>query len=225
MPLDHVGLYPVSSEMGFSRGVLLLDDCEGTFNWNATGTGSDFAASYETGAAFMGTKGISLATKTTTPAENDSCQIERNMPYPESDLLTMRMRCNVPDVSDVKYVHFNVYTLDGIRQYQAEMLWVPVGGTVWISIPDNQSVELPGVYWEVIDGGWVTMEFTVNLKDHVWISGMFNGIRGDLSAYGMNALSANTKRYVRISIKVVALVSAVATIYCDFVYAGEYVEL
>ena len=225
MPRDHVGLYPVSSQMGFSRGVLLLDDCEGSFNWNATGTGSDFAASYETGAAFMGTKGISMATKTTTPAANDNCQIERNMPYPESDLMTMRMRCCLPVVSVVKYVHFNVYPYDGAFQWQAEMLWVPVDGTVWMSIPDNQSIELPGVFWEVVAGGWVTMEFTVNLKDHKWITGMFNGIRADLSAYGINDLSANTKRYMRISIKVVAIGAAVTTMYCDFVYAGEYVEL
>ncbi len=225
MPRDHVGLYPVSSQMGFSRGIILLDDAEGTFNWTVTGTGSDFAASYETDAAFMGTKGIKLVTKTTTPAENDSCQIERFMPYPEADLLTMRMRCCLPLVSNVKYVMFSVYTYDGERLYQAEMLWQPKDGGVYMAVEHLQSIEIPGSNWEVVNGAWVTMEFTVNLKDKKYISAMFNGTRADMSAHLIEVLSASTKRYMRINAKVVADGAAQTTIYCDFIYAGEYVEL
>ena len=225
MPLDHTGLYPVSSQMGFSRGVVLLDDCEGTFNWTATGTGSDFAASYETDAAFMGTKGMKLVTKTTTPADGDYVQVRRYMPYPEADLMTMRMRVALEQVSDCEYVYFIVYPYDGVNQYQASILWAPNAGAVWIRESGGGYIEIPGSVWAVVDGAWVTMEMTLNLADFKYVSAMFNGVRGDMSAFSMDPLGANTNRYMRFEIKIVAIGPAITTVFFDFIYAGEYIEL
>ena len=147
------------------------------------------------------------------------------MPYPEADLMTMRMRVCLPDESDVEYVYFNVYPYDGVTQWQATMLWEPTGeGGVWVS-GNAGYVEVPGTIWKVVDGSWVTMEFTMNLKDMMYMGAMHNGVRGDMSAVPMKELSANTKRYMKISIKVVAVSAALTTMYCDFIYAGEYVEL
>lgn len=58
---------------------IFYDDCEGTFNYQVTGTGTNFVGNYHPTRAHSGTHGLYLATKSTTPAANDSVLMRKQI--------------------------------------------------------------------------------------------------------------------------------------------------
>ena len=83
---------PIGSNMMFARGVLLLDDCDGTLGWVASGTGGDDVHAFSTDYAFSGVNSLKLVTRTTGAAAGDTLTVARVVEYPESGLLVYRAR-------------------------------------------------------------------------------------------------------------------------------------
>jgi len=84
MPRDFFGNYPIVAGLGFSRDIKVLDDCEGTFTWTVGGTGGDDVHEFLAAAAWQGTYGMHLKTRTTDTDEDDALAVQKLFDFPVS---------------------------------------------------------------------------------------------------------------------------------------------
>jgi len=82
MPRDFFGNYPIVAGLGFSRDIKVLDDCEGTFTWTVGGTGGDDVHEFLAAAAWQGTYGMHLKTRTTDTDEDDALAVQKLFDFP-----------------------------------------------------------------------------------------------------------------------------------------------
>lgn len=212
--------------MGFTRGILLLDSCEGTLAWVISGTGGDYAGAYAAVAAWIGTNGLSLQTKTTTPAENDIVRAVRTLEWVESGLVALRLWFACPDISAVKKVMFRVEQDDGTDLYQADVEYLPGTQKVQYLTVGEAMIETTIDPGAVADGQWSMAELVVDMTLHNWVSLRMFGQRVDLAGVPiwLNAGNGSIKGMI-INIDVIADGSDVAAAYFDQIYVGEHVDL
>lgn len=225
MSLEHFGEFNVTGDMQLARGMLLLDDCEGTLLWTISGTGADFAGTFETGAAFHGTKGLQLVTRVTDPADNDVCKALRYLAYPAAKLVVGRVLIGVPDVSVVRYIEFDLHTFDGSKEYQASVIWRPNTPRMEFKNSAGNNETLAGYGQAFPDGAWTTFAFGFEVDTMKYLFAELNGIRKDLSAEGIYEVGASSDRCVTMSITLVTIGAALATAYFDSIYCGQYLNI
>src|SRR4030067_2668965 len=102
MGIDHRQLLQLLPDLQYSRGIHLLEDCEGTFIWTPAGTGGDDVHAFATKAAFFGTNGMDLQTRTTTATDGDLLSVKRYIGASISGLMIARGMVCFPDVSTVQ---------------------------------------------------------------------------------------------------------------------------
>lgn len=222
---DHLAKFNVADDMQFTKGIVLLDDCEGTNLWAITGTGADFTGTFETGAAFHGTKGLQLVTRTTDPADNDVVTAKRFMPYLAADVLLWRVLVGLPDVSVVRYVSFDFHMFDGSKDRQANMIWRPNTPRLEFKNSAGNTATIAGYAQGVPDGAWVSwsMAFQMDTYKHIFVE--LNGIKTDMSDEAIYEVGASSSRYVSVGITVVTIGAALATAYFDSMYCGKYLDI
>jgi len=225
MSRDHLGQFMVSSALGFGRGILLLDDCEGTFNWTVSGTGGDDVHEFATAAAFMGLKGMRLKTRTTGAAANDYVAAARAVGHGEGGLLVIRARVASPDVSVVKNLVMQVTHCDGVNDYSANINIRMSAGTVAYLDAAAAAVAMPDLAQTFTDGAWFTIELVLDVLTHEYLECFCNGTRVDLAGAGVYDVGASTERGAIVSLSVIAVGAAPAEMYADNIYVGEYLDL
>lgn len=225
MSRDHLGQFMVSSSLGFARGILLLDDCEGTFTWVPTGTGGDDVHEFATVAAFMGLKGMRLKTRTTGAAANDNLTASKMVSYPESGLLVVRGRFASPDVSLCLGVGLSCLDDDGVTQYIPELYWIPGSAEVGYVSAASAYVPIAALATVFLDGQWYTWELVYDCLTHRYVSATFNGTRVSLANIGARTPGASSGRGVQVRVFVSAAGAAAAELYADSIYAGEFLDL
>lgn len=225
MSMEHVGNYPIVGDMKFARGMLLLDDCEGTYNWANTGTGGDFAGSFETTAGFFGTKGLKMLTKSTTPAENDYMQILRKVPLPEANLVVWRMLIRVPDISDVTEFRTKLIFLRAADWWEAGLKWTIATPKLEHLTTNGAYIDIPGLAKTTTDGCWYVMELVVDLVQHEYVSALMFGRRVDLSGATMRDVGSTTFNRMEMTVRIQAAGANIAEANLDSMYCGEYRQL
>lgn len=226
MSREHLGQFAIAGNMGFTRGILLLDDCEGTLGWTISGTGGDFAGAYATAAAWVGTNGLHLATKTTNPAQYDIVEAARVLEWQESGLVVFRLRFASPDVSDVRKITVKLGKDLEDDVYWAEVDFLPQsnevkyrsGAAAWV----DTGIDPGGV----ADLQWGTCEIVVDLTALKWVSLRMFGQYVDMSDIAMWEYAASgSVKAVLPHVVVDANAGAVAEGYFDQMYVGEHVDL
>ena len=225
MSRDHLGNFMVSSNLGFARGILLLDDCEGTFTWIATGTGGDDIHAFATVAAFLGLNGMHLRTRVTNPAADDVVSVAKYFGYPEGGLIVLRLRLSSPDWSKVKRIGVGLNLDDGIRVYDPYVVLHPV--THRVEYHDALGNEVQAVAFDCTlqNNGWFTLELAISALDKDYVALAFNGTRVDLSAVALHDAGASAGRCAWCWIDVLAQGANAATAYFDNIYVGEFLDL
>lgn len=224
MGRDHFPNIPIGAGMGFARGVMLLDDCEGTFTWTVVGTGGDDVHAFATAAAFQGTYGLQLKTRTTAAAEDDYVQITRSMSYPESGLLVFRLRLLSPDISLCKAITIQLGISDGVNNYLASIVLRPSTPAAGYGNVLNAFVAFATAVCPVMDAQWLTLELVFDTLAHNYIEAYVNGYREDLAGVPVYAAGADADRRSYAVVMVDAAGAAAAEIYVDNIYVGEYLE-
>lgn len=210
----------------FTRGVTLLDDCEGTLAWSKSGTGSDFSVAYDTAAAFVGLKGLHLATKTTTPAEDDYVRVYRYLEWTETGLLVVRARFASPDISDVKEIHAIITNDDGSFLHQGEVKWDSSDGRVKRRTGSAAWQNTAVLSGALADGQWNSMEIVVDVTEEKWVYVRMFGQKVDLSDAGLWWNSgAGGYKALSVEFTCVAVGANVAELYVDQIYVGEHIDL
>jgi len=225
MGRDHLGQFMVSSALGFGRGIMLLDDCEGTFNWTVSGTGGDDVHAYATAMAFMGLNGMSLATRTTAAAQNDLLQVVKLVGYPETGLVVSRARIMFPNLTGAASVNFLVDAFNAVRQYRAMLSIVPATGVVSYYNSAGGMTVIPELKGLIQAAGWATMELVVDLLAFQYVEAAWNGSRVSLAGVAMNDVAATTYRECRIGMNIIASAAPPATLAMDNWYVGEFLDV
>jgi hypothetical protein len=222
MPRDFLPAFNVAANLGFAKGVLLLDDCEGTFTWTVGGTGGDDVHEYAAVAAFMGLNGMRLKTRTTGAAADDNVFVSKVFGFPESGLVVARMRWASPDPTKIKSVRLNLWVDNGVRDWQA-------GGRLLPNTPEFDYYTPAGAWQAVASMAFgvsalefVTMELVVDCRAMGLLEVANNGVRTQLSGVGLYDNGAYTNRRCAVAIMVYAIGANPAEMYVDHVYVGEF---
>ncbi len=219
---DHLGNAMVSSNLGFARGVLLLEDCEGTCNWVVSGTGGDDVHAFAAAAAFGGVNGLRIKTRTTGAAEGDGLMLSRRVSWPESGLLVVRWRYAMVNVSAFNYVYFTVMLANGGQGYEFTIQHRGGNDKVYYLAGSGFFVELADLSFVAGDGQWSTGEMVLDLQVMEWLEVMVNGVRADLAGEGSRAQGASAGRYVELEVGVVTAGAAPCDLYLDDLSVTEF---
>jgi hypothetical protein len=224
MGRDHFPNIPVGAGMGFSKGIMLLEDCEGTFTWAINGTGGDDVHAFATAAAFTGTYGMHLKTRTTAAAEDDYIDVTKLMSYPQSGLLVGRYRMRSADISLLKQHSLILGDDDGTAQSAGQLGISPNLTQIWYADAAGAGQVIAAAAGLPLDSQWWTIELVIDCILHQYISATLNGIRVDLAGIPLKALGASTGRAAWINLDVIAEGAAAAEVHLDNIYVGEYLE-
>lgn len=100
MPKDFIGSMVTQNPTGFTPGVTLIDDFEGGFHWEITGTGADFVGEKSTDQAYNASNSMKLSTRATNPANEDNVRAVKDISLGVSRFIRMRWRW-IPAIANV----------------------------------------------------------------------------------------------------------------------------
>jgi len=212
---DHLGNTLLASNLEFARGVQLLDDCEGTCNWIAAGTGGDYVVTYATAAACFGLKGLHLATRTTDTAADDVVSATKRFNRSPNGLLVARGKLMCPDWTLVKYlsIALNVYHIS--RLYKAIFRYTPATDV-------HAYLNTAGTYTTITlmverytNGTWLTWELSINWTQLKYWGLTLADYTPAVSTAGMYNSGAGTTMEAELILSIQSVGAAVATAYFD----------
>ncbi len=221
---DYFGNLPIVAGMGFMRGIMLLDDCEGTFTWTVAGTGGDDVHEYAAAAAFQGTYGLHLKTRTTGAAADDNVTVTKLCGYPESGLLIARTRLATPDYTKCKSLQFGLLANAGTNSYRAQIKYSPNTPKVEYADAAGALVEMPTLATLIPAGAFSIAEIAMDLTTMTYLHVRWNGTKVDLSGIPLWDAGAATGRYSYVGLIVVAIGANAAELYADNLYVAELLE-
>jgi hypothetical protein len=224
MPRDFLPGFNVAANMGFAKGVLLLEDFNSSLTWIITGTGGDDVHEVAAQAAFSGAYGLRLKTRTTSAAANDVVFATRFFSWPESGLVVLRGRFALVDSTKVSKVQVDLFLRDGSRLYEAQLLYQP--NTPALSYLGSAGVPVPlaSAVWSPLNDQWVQVEMIVDALSFEYVSVMANGVREVLPGVAIYDVAASSLRGADVRLSVVAIGAAPAEAYFDDLYVGEFVS-
>lgn len=222
---DHFGNNLLSSDLNFARGIHILDDCEGTCNWKKSANDANATVSYETIAAWTGTKGLQLFSGDATPQAGDIVNAYKIFSYPETGLLVIRAKVGMPDISDIEYIGFSLIINNGTRQYTLLFLYAPASGKVYYTSSNGTLQEITELKQNVVDDIYTGLELIIDLNTMTYVSAMFNGLEKNMAGVSFYNAGANTNKYVQIGFYTTNIGVDPVTSYWDCIYVGEYVNV
>ncbi|MBA7618454.1 hypothetical protein ES703_25780 [subsurface metagenome] len=100
---------------------LLYDDCDGTFNWVASGDGADWVAQYDTSVPYVGTNGLLLRTRATAPAANDNVSVVKRLWLPPNHLGRVQLVVRPVTHNQDLFIQVALLWFDGVHLHTAQI--------------------------------------------------------------------------------------------------------
>lgn len=216
------GGFNVGTVLEYQRGILLMEDCEGADSWVGSGTGADFVVDLNAGGAWSGSKGLRLKTRATNPADGDTVTAYRYLQLPLNDLVVVRMRVQTLVLTTIEWFHVKLILHDGTREYQA-------GIQVGVATPILKYLNSAGSWVEVTGYGkagraysWDMLEFQLDYDSNEYLKVLYHGVESSLADLAFQDVGAGVTRYAMLELKVEAAGAALAGVYWDSIYVGEF---
>jgi len=222
---DHQGMFNVASDLNFARGILLLDDCDGTCNYEKSGTGADYVVDYNSAAAFIGTNGLRLQTRSTDPAQYDIVSAYKKIGLPQSKYLKFRTMCMFPDVSLVQQLAVRIYTDYLTDVWLGELRFTPNTPVMQYVNAAAAATAITEMALKVKDNQWFDMELAIDIAAAEYLSARFNGVEKDMSGLGLYDSDDTTYSTIQLTLEIGSAGAAQATAYFDQLYCGEYARI
>lgn len=208
--------------------VLFADDFEGTtLLWAGTGTGADFAVSIATAAAYMRTSGLSMATKTTAPADGDIVTATARLPQTLAKEVTLLAHFKNISDSLVQYVTFG---FTGARDDYSFNLGVRYDPTL-----SKWQRQAPGAGWVDVTGGafdgnpnaWHRMLLVWDWALEQYVKLVIDEKVIDMSGFSFDITANGGDLELQAYLQVEAAGAAIATSYFDnyAILQGDKVRL
>lgn len=224
MPRDYFGNLPLVAGMGFSRDILLLDDCEGTMTWSISGTGGDDVHEFAAAAAWQGAYGLRLKTRTTLAAQDDYVAAAKLYQYPASGLLVARLRVAPLTAAAIKRIGLLLLIDDGTIIHQASLNLMCSAGTTQHLNSAGTYTAIAAMAMTYLGTQWYTIELAIDCAAKTYLHARLNGIHVDLSAQALYTPGAAAARGAQTGLLVVAAAAAAAEIYADNIVTHEIPE-
>jgi len=222
---DNLGNPVWSGKPEFARGVLALDDCEGTFTYENSGTGGDDVHEYATAAAFTGLRGLRMKTRTTSAAADDTLACYKWIGMPESGLIVIRAKIALVAVAPVKSIGIDIRPNNGARQYLATLKSSPNTPKVEYRTTAGAFVEIATMAYNSLALAFIDYEIVIDCRTMTYLSVAWNGIRADLKTIPLENVGAVAARQAAFGIDLYAIGAAPAEVYLDNIYIGEYLDI
>lgn len=205
----------------FSRDVLWLDDCKGTFKYLETGTGGDDVHTYDTTGSFFSTNGIHLVTRTTATADGDVLRIGRKLSFPVGGELYLRARLGVGDVSLLELIHIGVLIHDGAKEYMAGLTYKPNVPSLSYDNAASGLTAIPAGAHQLGDWQQSIIELAVDVANKKYLAAMWLGTEMSLVDLAIEEVGASGVRQVEFFLDIEASSAAAASLFADSVYVGS----
>lgn len=205
LPQSHVPtLYPA----------LFYDDASGTMNYTLSGDGSDYSVGYNTAAAYVGTNGLRMSTRVTSPASGDEVLAYKHIPQPPTQLARIRLLTKQPTANPHALISFLFYWWDGTNFYAPEILLDTRDEKVYYATGVRSGYTDSGVTFTELNGFWNYLDLCVNLNTHKYGTLRVNNSLADLSSIDIPSSAGAYSGVIRFYL---ALQSVSAdTCYADF---------
>ena len=225
MPIEHQRAHASGPNWFLDRDVLFVDDCSGTFNWEVGGTGGDDVHTYATAAAYAGTHGIHLKTRTTGAAATDDVDILHPIEYPRGGLIEVQCMISPKKSAGQEYLDLAINALNPDNAY------VPAIRVNWAT-SKLQYVDSLGAFIDIsgalASGGisrWYRLGLIADVKQGKYIAAYYDGEQFDLSGIDAPDDGGDTRRDCDIQFRLEAHTSGPAEVYIDNIVARRMEEL
>lgn len=192
---------------------IFYDDGNGTANYVLAGSGSDYTVAYSTQAAFCRTKGLRLATKTTTPAVDDYVQATKNFWYPASQRLRIQLLFCDTDTTVDKEITFSLTTTDGTTLKAMLVQCGVAQNYVAIYVPVATAFQLPGAQWIRFNLGWNYLDLSADLSSMYYKTLALNHQVFDISQHQVHTAAIGTEPRACFTILLTTKEAAISIIY------------
>lgn len=213
MPRDFVPSRPHSDRWQYEPEVIFQDDCQGALLWSESGTGGDTVFQLDSAAAFVGSKGLHLKTRTTGASNADTLYASRRTAFPQVAGLTFRLLTCFPALAGLFRIYLRTEYDDGNRNYDGELLIEPNSGDVQIRIEGTTFPAIPALTLHTEADVWFDCELTLDVLNHRYHSAIVNGLQADLSSYLVDTGPSSGDRHVLFQIRLIASNSPPAEAY------------
>ena len=221
MGIEYLRPSLISLQNSISKKVLLLDDCEGTTLFVASGTGDDFSAANHADARYHGSKGLKLLTKETTPAENDYISAFRYVCLPRSGIYSASFRFSLPDASDVKYLQFGFYTDKGGYLYYPSLTIYPNTKKFYFTNSAGSDEDVCTTTYSCTDNTFHTIELQINISTAKYVAAFFDHYASSFSEEALPITNTANVLSSYIFFKLVAAGANQAAAYIDDIQICE----
>jgi len=158
---------------------IFYDDAAGTFNYTLTGTGEDYVGRYDNVPAFVGTNGILLQTRATTPAAMDVVQARKCVPANKLPIISLRALWKYPAAGPTNVrVRFSINHSLGTQYHEAQVQFCAYAPYAQFLKKTNGTWALSDIPGWVVAGGddrWQDVTLRVNTETGCYVSIEFNG--------------------------------------------------
>jgi len=225
MPSSRLTANQIGAALQFKREVMFMDDFEQTIPYTITGTGADFAAAIETGSVYIGTKGMLMSTKLTTPAADDYVSLAKKICFGLSGRVVIRVRIGIVTIAHLK--DFQVFI-----SYCATTTGFKGGLKYDATVPDLKYYNstggwtgIAGTAYNFEDDAWITMEFQIDMGTARYLPVTFGGHLFDFAGPYMKNMGAVNKRQMTIEFIATAAGANKAYLRLDSLYVGELINI
>jgi len=221
MGREFIAWAGLSDQAGFDPDVLLLDNCEGTFSWVATGTGGGDTHEFALQAALGGRYGLQLKTRVGGAMAGDWLVGTRVFGYPERGLLVARLRMAGYMLATVGQMGFELGAADGTRLWQASLVVQPnVPSCSYLNALGGLTA-IAGLGYSPGELSWTTLELVIDLVTHRYVEAGWSGARVGLGGVALRDGGVDTSRWASLGARVETSGAAAAEVFFDNVYVGE----
>jgi len=222
---DFLGNPLQSAFPQFDPGVLLLDDCDGTFAWVPTGTGGDDVHEYATAAALHGARGLRLKNRTASAAASDYLTVTRKVNQPESKLLVMRVRVAAVDKTKLSSFWIGINERSAFFHYAYKLKWVVNAHWLYYWKSDGSWGAVAGAEFPEDDGVWIDLQLVLDVGKKSYHAVVANGYRVGMVGYAGQNLGVASGRQVDVSMGIVNAINSPGEVYVDLIYVGSHLDV
>jgi len=173
----------------------------------------------------IGTKGMHLKTRATSPAENDTVQVNRQFGISESGLMAMRGNFNFVEQSKIASISMFITLYDGSDKLQAKVIFAPQTPTIKWEHATSGHVAFTESPYKVNDNVWFQMELVIDTSAKTYKSARVGQLREDLD--GQSLKDTGDSPYTQVFAGFILQTDGAeqAQMYADQFYMGEFEDL
>lgn len=225
MGRDHLSPFPLTSNMRFAKGVLLLEDFSGANRWQTIAGVGDLEVTLIDTDYDTPTKCLSVKSRTTDAANFDSVTVGMDCTYPATNIITIRGKWKTATPATAALVTVDIRVYNGVTLVNPRLLWDVTNQLVKYYDAAGSYVTITEMSPGPALGVWDTWELTFNLATAEYVSALATGVRKDLSGVPIITSGVETDRKLLIYLVTFANASAPSTVLFDSIYAGEYTDI